>query len=1747
MAGNEPACGDAGGLRGQWSSGDRGDQGRSRVPFSRRGYVRRGVARGGPPGPSNSAPRLDLVGEDGAESVLPRIQGIARSLREQSAGLRSRLDVALTSLDQSLDGQGDSVPEEQSSEPDGRGGQAYVSQSATTHTGDGGEGAGEVRVKALQPSIESGEAANSTEEPPEKEVACLPTPEECERDSRTQSESEEGIPADIPLSKPIAGDSDQEGPGEFGAGLSGREREGNYHHLEAVSMGWAFKLLGIKMDLVAGIDNNYGAGNEGDPNELKSKLAAVGFIMSTKRAQAFRAIRTLKSRYKELTVQIGSRMPPPDIVSAKTALPQQGIRWLPGPTTKMKSKNKHAHAVLPRGRHPAHPQSGDDAWEGSDFKMTLMQNLLGKTFLKMYFALWHQMTLSFIDLGRLLSAINLKEKEDLLRRSLGAFVNLLVILRSKQQAADAHFEDCVYSKVAHGLRKWGVHAAKSLASRLNMVQAVGMNQQKLLSSSLAHWRLYCANYQRNLLHEDVVAKWTGMSLKVVAFYGWLNRYLRTKAMKKRMSSRRAGKNPVEMPPQRLPEAIPVSAVLGAFKRGLGPQRRVLTALAKRRRHLRKMRRFTVTAADIDWIASQTSGSSSAFRQVHLSSLKKSTEAHFLETEVPGNRKQIRVAPRRLRLLEEVSGDRPMTHTPSFAEPVIGRNESPEISERHLKGRLHETQVQGSLVREERTIAAPGRLTEMLPAEFTHQKTQSGSGNVLHTIELEQNAVVPKTAEHQFLPEGEQTLLPQPLKPSESGAASNSPTGRPAMILTGTDKNGSGKRAPTDLSPTRTDLQSCLSERSGSGSEARSGGAAAVDAALLQADATPTRADLQSRLSERSGSGSEARSGGAVSAGATHSATGQSRPVLHEAESENVLRPKESRAEISAHHQIERRQSNYSRQEFGPQMSNLGEALPHAQDVPSIEDLFGTSTNMGAENDALQKVEGPDVLLEIQKGDPGPIQGSHRGFKMDDTSAGWDIQVKIPRGSGDSVRQVQKRLPREAKKVQLAHRTWRPSESPERYDQTPEYSDSGSSSEESLVNESRILDWEWPSSINEVAAVFCNTSVAREGLSAFVNATEEARRHWDIASEYSRSTTLSKYVIGWYQHIAGLNHLVIMHRRETVATKTFDGWCKAVQAQKRISVAYLVLSRSQSGLIGKDYFNVWRGRFKSRLRMKKALLLFCEKKNRRFARKVFIGWKRAVAYNSGLVQKVCFGLKAIMRWRSESCFQKWCTVVSNRALLRRVFHGALERWESRLQRGPYHADYWAMSRSLQKWRTYCRMKCLQRDRLVLESTADVFRRHNLLRIGLRVFHWGIYSKQVAAYERRVMSASFHRWRPVLRMNRLQEARGKVVASCGLRTEYQYARQALMRKVLCALKRLCIAGCWAPRHLYKTRLLKASFFNLLRYTCESDILQGRWKKLCLSLVRNARMASRQALVAKRNAAIRASYQVSRFSDLWTQRIGFNAWLMHVVLKNKARSHRDFALLRSLLSAWKKVAISSLCSKTVSDLVQSERELRVLKSLSAESGKPFQHAELAAELLDRPALLHYDLRLKIRAMASWKIYVHFANLVLKSSRQNLLATTPGEPLEFPIAHRFALDQYSRELCSYSSVRQEVEPVRERGGGARVTTYYRSTHPPLIHSVKKHAAPRTLSGTRLEEPIVRSKMVTFEEETSARNFVEPQVVRTLLELRREKEVSEKVLGMWGREDMGDLMFPHVLTAVKGSESPSRQRAPTDHGIYDY
>jgi hypothetical protein len=125
------------------------------------------------------------------------------------------------------------------------------------------------------------------------------------------------------------------------------------------------------------------------------------------------------------------------------------------------------------------------------------------------------------------------------------------------------------------------------------------------------------------------------------------------------------------------------------------------------------------------------------------------------------------------------------------------------------------------------------------------------------------------------------------------------------------------------------------------------------------------------------------------------------------------------------------------------------------------------------------------------------------------------------------------------------------------------------------------------------------------------------------------------------------------------------------------------------------------------------------------------------YKRGLIQKVCYGLKAIMRWRSKRALQKWVIVAKNRALLRRVFRRAEASWEYHLQRGTYHADYWTMLRALERWGAYCRTKSLQRAWLVLDSTAKIFRKHALLRAGLQAFHWGIYTKLVVAYNEKYL--------------------------------------------------------------------------------------------------------------------------------------------------------------------------------------------------------------------------------------------------------------------------------------------------------------------------------------------------------------------------------------------------------------------------
>lgn len=1802
---------------------------------------------------------------EGVGSVLPRIQGIARSLRVQSAGLRNRLDAAITSLDQ----QGIDAPAPEKGYSDPAEEEEHSVAAETSVVAPAGEvsDAEESASEALLPRLESPPglsevSAGSPETCGEEVGPLLRSQAEPEPSGGVEESSEGAVPRCLGGPAPVETETEA-GPG-ISMPVGGQEGGSGGRYLEAVSLGRAFKLLGIKMELVTGLDSEgVGTSGRGDPDALTSKLAAVRFITATKRMQALREVRALQVRHEDLMVQMGARTAKPAAVSARTVLPQQGARWLPGPATKDDSKNKYAHGALPHGRHPARPVSSDDAWDKSDFKLTLLQNLQEKTFLKVHFSSWVQVARLSAELERLLGAVNLKEKMDLLRCSLGALAALAVDARRMQQAAGSFLWGRLCAKIASGLREWSVKAAERRSLRLSLCRAAESHKRTLLLSALAHWKLYCTHYQIAALQEDIVSQWKGKCLKIIAFYGLLNRFLRTQLMKQKMRSRRPGRNASEEATQRLPDAVPVARVLGLERKILGPQRRVLATLSKRRRHLLRLRRFTATSEDMDWIASEAPGVSSSFKQLHFpnpggdagaglssrqgldsrSGIPRSLEIVARNEELhevgePARSKtrgghQVFPSPASARAPSRPRPDSPEAQ-PSrqvFSKPASARTQprprpvslaaeggrrvftSPASEHAELpaagseiwgggakdealqhytsssavqKSRTQTSRIQlqspGNSQSRERTQASSPtpQISETSPGAsrgagiegpkelplghdptdgvtprrpFTRAAEVKGSASAEHElpallgeIQTQENvADFGSSGDHIF-----ERLSATSPKPSETASAglppdkcekalgSSSARSEGGVLIEETSRrsvNCSSRESPSSRSSAEDVKPLALDDSKDSitPSDAR-----ASNATETFSEVSAGRGSIE--IDETATSGSVTDSATLTADSAATVATGAT--TLHPDGSDP---PMASLVEDEIHGRQSSREFSTSSAAGGGTassgaasplqsargMSEAGTDLPARSEehITRLESPSPPATLDSDHSRVLQTSEVFDAYASESRGIPAPAEEQKARAWRVDTAVARKARSRGPQKSAEMRRGKPRVSPTKAgSEMQKTHGALRGSHRaamPAWSDRSSGSESDSASSEGSFTGENRILDWDWPSTINEVGAVFCNNWRAQRSVRAFVKTVEEARHLWRMASDHFLDALMRKSLMSWTKYVEGLLTMISTHRLISTATKALHGWVKYIRTRCETSAAYFALVRSQMGVIGKDYFRVWQNRLESQLRVQNILFRHVKQSQRRVAGRSFSGWKVFTSYKRALEQKLCYGLKAIMRWRSQRALQKWKTVMRNRALLRRVFRRAQASWERRMQRGTYHADYWSMLRALERWSAYCRTKSLQRAWLVLDSTAKIFRKHALLRAGLQAFHWGIYTKSMVAYNKKVLAGALRQWQSVLKMNRPQGARGKMLASCGLRTEYQYARRSAMRKAFSALKRLCIAGCWAPKHLYHIRLLKASLFEFLRHICKAQVLEENWERLSRSLLRRAREAGSRALLAERHAAVRSTYRVSRFNELWIERICFNSWVIEMALKRKAGAHRSRVVQGAVLGAWKRATVSSLCSQTVSHLVKNEREQRVRASLAAERDKHFLHSELAEELLDRSTLLHYDLRLQIRAMAAWKIYLHFANLVLKSSRHDLRASAPGEPLQFPIAHRFALGQYTRELCSYGSVRQAIEPVREGGAGSRVTTYYRSAHPPLIHAVKKHPAPRTLS-SRLAEPVVRSNVSAFEDGTAARGTVEPRVVRTMLELRREKAVAEKVLGLWSQEDDGDLVFPRLPPA---------------------
>ena len=176
-----------------------------------------------------------------------------------------------------------------------------------------------------------------------------------------------------------------------------------------------------------------------------------------------------------------------DNARVRPALEGQGRRWLPG-DTHGDSKNKFAdyHSTIGGGRYMV-PEKTGVVWEGSKFKVALLQELDMKLRLKVHFLVWKaandaKVTLNLMIQGRI-NKINTAIKHAALKE----LKKLLAQLGARTEAAVKSIEEFVRRR---SLRLWLRYAKRELDLREKLEQCSRKRKTDGLRGILWAWRKY---------------------------------------------------------------------------------------------------------------------------------------------------------------------------------------------------------------------------------------------------------------------------------------------------------------------------------------------------------------------------------------------------------------------------------------------------------------------------------------------------------------------------------------------------------------------------------------------------------------------------------------------------------------------------------------------------------------------------------------------------------------------------------------------------------------------------------------------------------------------------------------------------------------------------------------------------------------------------------------------------------------------------------------------------------------------------------------------------------------------------------------------------------------------------------------------------------------------------------------------------------------------------------------------------------
>ena len=176
-----------------------------------------------------------------------------------------------------------------------------------------------------------------------------------------------------------------------------------------------------------------------------------------------------------------------DNARVRPALEGQGRRWLPG-DTHGDSKNKFAdyHSTIGGGRYMV-PEKTGVVWEGSKFKVALLQELDMKLRLKVHFLAWKAANDAKVTLNLMIQARINKINTAIKHAALKELKKLLAQLGARTEAAVKSIEEFVRRR---SLRLWLRYAKRELDLREKLEQCSRKRKTDGLRGILWAWRKY---------------------------------------------------------------------------------------------------------------------------------------------------------------------------------------------------------------------------------------------------------------------------------------------------------------------------------------------------------------------------------------------------------------------------------------------------------------------------------------------------------------------------------------------------------------------------------------------------------------------------------------------------------------------------------------------------------------------------------------------------------------------------------------------------------------------------------------------------------------------------------------------------------------------------------------------------------------------------------------------------------------------------------------------------------------------------------------------------------------------------------------------------------------------------------------------------------------------------------------------------------------------------------------------------------